>query len=223
MSTRNLGGAEREEIELLLPWYVTGRLDEGDRARVEAALGTDLELRQQLDIVRAEMAETVAVNEALGGPAPGSVDRIMARVAKEAHGRSQALGGWIDWINEVFSAPAPLTVRWAAVAALAVILVQSAAIGTMLLTPPGSTYGTAGGGGTRDGSFAIVRFKTDSPVGRVAEVMTELGMTIEDGPKAGGLFVVRIGAAGLSESERAQRLESLRARGEVVDLALDGK
>src|SRR4029079_2246869 len=33
MSDDMTAAAEREEIEMLLPWYVSGRLDAGDRAR----------------------------------------------------------------------------------------------------------------------------------------------------------------------------------------------
>ena len=35
MSENTQEGLERSEIELLLPWYATGKLDAADKARVE--------------------------------------------------------------------------------------------------------------------------------------------------------------------------------------------
>ena len=45
-------------------------------------------------------------------------------------------------------------------------------------------------------------------------------MTIVDGPKPGGLFVVRIGSASQTVAERDQRITALRARSDVIDLVL---
>ncbi len=38
---------EREEIEILLPWYAAGTLNRRDTARVEDALANDAELARQ--------------------------------------------------------------------------------------------------------------------------------------------------------------------------------
>ena len=65
MSDDTTAAAEREEIEMLLPWYVSGRLDADDRARVERHLARDASLRLQLDLIGAERQEAIAANEAL--------------------------------------------------------------------------------------------------------------------------------------------------------------
>ena len=50
-----LPGDRHREIQLLLPWYVTGRLDEADTARVETHLAgcakcrAELKVEQRLD------------------------------------------------------------------------------------------------------------------------------------------------------------------------------
>lgn len=222
MSTQETVPGERANIELLLPWYATGRLDAAERARIEAALDRDPELRRQLEIIRDEVAETIAVNEALGSPSPGSLDRIMERVAADGRPMTAKAATFLDRIGTFFRAPSALAVRWAAAAALAVMIAQAAVIGTLL--SPAGVYGTAGGGASdADGAFAIVRFRADAPIGRIGEAMTELGMTVTDGPKAGGLYIVRIGPASMSEQDRALAIERLRGRTEVVEMALDGK
>ena len=52
MSGQDSREREREEIEMLLPWYVTGRLDRADRARVEGYLARHPDVAAQLDLVR---------------------------------------------------------------------------------------------------------------------------------------------------------------------------
>ncbi|MFY8151338.1 MAG: hypothetical protein ACOVOI_04545, partial [Hyphomicrobiales bacterium] len=71
---------KRAELELLLPFYATGRISAADKARVEAALAADAELALRLDIIRDDMAETTLLNESLGAPSPRVLDRLMAGV-----------------------------------------------------------------------------------------------------------------------------------------------
>src|SRR5262249_37073205 len=59
---------EHDAIEALLPWYVTKRLDEVDRTRVEDALSSRPELRSSLRTIEEDRAETIALNEGLGAP-----------------------------------------------------------------------------------------------------------------------------------------------------------
>jgi anti-sigma factor RsiW len=60
---------EYEEVELLLPWYVTGKLDAADRAKVEALLLREPALRNQLDLIREEQSAAIAVNDGIAAPA----------------------------------------------------------------------------------------------------------------------------------------------------------
>ena len=46
--------AERQEIEKLLPWYVTGRLGRAETSKVESYLGQHPDVLAQLDLIRAE-------------------------------------------------------------------------------------------------------------------------------------------------------------------------
>lgn len=92
MSEQALEEREREEIEMLLPWYVTGKLDRADKGRVEAYLARHPHLSTQLDLMRAEREQSVLGNEALGAPPAAALDRLMASLPAR-NARSRAADG----------------------------------------------------------------------------------------------------------------------------------
>src|SRR5690606_994039 len=144
--------SEREEIEMLLPWYVTGRLDADDTARVEAYIAAHPELQHQLALIRDEQGANVAVNEALSVPRLPSADELMARIAGQ---EDRSLGfhvrGAFGALSRFFEAPSPAMVRWAAAAAAVVIIAQAAVLGA-LLTREEATYVAASGPGEEAGA-----------------------------------------------------------------------
>src|SRR5262252_3617993 len=71
-------------IEMLLPWYATGTLDRRAAAQVEAALAHDVELERQYEVVRAELAETIHLNESLGAPTARAGERLTAALVAQA-------------------------------------------------------------------------------------------------------------------------------------------
>src|SRR5262245_29534379 len=81
MSQSPLEQMEREEIEMLLPWYVTGRLDPGEAAKVDAYLAAHPDVAGQLQLVRSEREETAAANEAVGTPPMPMTAQVMAAMA----------------------------------------------------------------------------------------------------------------------------------------------
>src|SRR5689334_24912984 len=89
MSEDETAISEREQIEMLLPWYVGGTLAADDRGRVERYLADHPELRHQLDLIREEQHETVTANEALPTPPAGALERLTASMPR---GRACLLG-----------------------------------------------------------------------------------------------------------------------------------
>src|ERR1700716_1027055 len=86
---------ERHQIESLLPWYAAGTLGRRDAERVERALAADGELAQRYELVREELAETIALNEKLGAPSARAMEKLFAaidaeetRAARKQHHRS---------------------------------------------------------------------------------------------------------------------------------------
>src|SRR5450755_3613306 len=73
-------GQHRAELEYLLPWHATGTLHRRDGAHVERALAVDPVLADELDLVRAEMAETIRLNERLGVPSGSAAAKLFAAI-----------------------------------------------------------------------------------------------------------------------------------------------
>lgn len=69
---------ERHKIESLLPWHAAGTLGRRDIERVERALAADGELAQRYELVREELAETIALNEKLGAPSARAMEKLLA-------------------------------------------------------------------------------------------------------------------------------------------------
>ena len=71
---------ERHEIEALLPWHAAGTLSRRDADRVEQALAGDPQLARRYDLVRQELAETIHLNETLGEPSAGVMEKLFAAI-----------------------------------------------------------------------------------------------------------------------------------------------
>src|SRR5262245_18609764 len=83
--SNNAQEIERDEIEMLLPWYATGRLTLADKQKVERYAAMHPHMALHIDVVKAEREQTVITNEALALPSAGALDRLMAAVAGERH------------------------------------------------------------------------------------------------------------------------------------------
>ncbi len=220
MSAENEAMSEREEIEMLLPWYVTGRLAADERAKVEAWLRREPDLAHQLRLAEDEKESALRVAEDLPLPAGLSVERTVSFVREQARPVSAGLLGRLSAALRDFIILPEGTFRLAAVAALAVIAVQGAMVATLIASRE-ETYRVAGGPSAAvSGSFALVRFSDTASAKAITDLLASREMTIVDGPRPGGLFRVRIGAAGLTVPERDRRIATLRNESALVSLVL---
>ena len=209
--------SEREEIEALLPWYVSGKLDAHARARVERYVAMHPEVSAHLALVREESDATITANEAVPAPGPEALDRLRASIA--ATPRRQPLGAvlgqignrFTDWIDGL--APPQLALA-AAVAALLVML-QAAAIGALVLERAGApAYQTAGGEQTAgEGIELLVGFSDTATIGEVAALLKRLDAVVVDGPRA-GLYRLRLPDTG--DEGRKAAIEALHQSGVVT-------
>jgi hypothetical protein len=214
--------SERDEIEALLPWYVTGRLDARERARVERYVREHPEVQAHLALAREESDVTVTANEAIKAPGREALDRLLASVAVTP--RRQPLGAafgqlanqFSDWIAGL--APPQLALA-AAVAALLVML-QAAAIGALVLERAGApTYQSAGGEQTTGESFELlVGFADTATMGDIAALLKRLDAVVVDGPRA-GLYSLRLPDTG--EEGRKAAIEALHRSGVVTTVLLE--
>jgi hypothetical protein len=212
---------EREEIEALLPWFVTGKLMEAERVRVERYLAAHPDVARQVALAREEGDEVVTSAESFGAPSRASFDRLMAEVGRREHRRAGPLQSLVphleriaDWIGGFSRAQ----LGGLAVAAALLLAVQTAAV-TYLVGPGGVTYQTASGpsdAAPNRGTFALVSFKPAATAQEIAALMAELGAQVVDGPKAGGIWKVRLSAEPLAPAEAEARIAALRAKSAVV-------
>ncbi len=204
---------KRRELEELLPFYANGRIAEADRARIEAALASDAELAARLEIIRDDMAETVLLNEHLGAPSPRVLDRLMAGI--EAQPRQMPLlararedlnnglaGGFLGWLGGLLAAQSPRRLAYAGAFALALIVLQGAALTGLALRDAGGGYQTASAPGTRASErYVLLSFAPEARAGEIASFFKRFDASVVDGPRANGFFKVRVGDASLSTAE----------------------
>jgi hypothetical protein len=205
---------ERQEIEMLLPWYATGRLGNADVARVESYLDRHPEVVPQLGLVRDEQEQSVIANEALGSPSAGAIDRLMAALpAARSDGSPWRAGAQlIGRIREFFVMPTASGVRWAAAGVAALIAVQTATIATLLVSDRDGTYQQASGRQAGDtGISALVAFTDEATAPAISKLLAEFDANIVDGPKSGGLYKIRLRIEDRSQAEaQLRRLEERR-------------
>lgn len=188
----------RGEIEDLLPWYANGRLTPAERRRVEAALAEDPELARRLELVREEMAEAIAANEALLPSGARALDRLMAGIeaAPQPSRPLRAMkASLIDRFGGFLAGLAPRRLAYAAAAIVALVAIQSVALTGLVGERPGGGYQTASQGATTatGGATVLVAFQPGARMDEVAAFLKRHGAAVIEGPKANGFFRLRLG------------------------------
>jgi hypothetical protein len=212
---------KREEVEKMLPFYVTGQLDHVDANQIRDYLERHPEMARQLDLVHAERDSALAANAIYANRPVRSFDRVAAMIGKPVARPARAAGRWNDWIDRVkrlFVMPSSPAFDLLGAATAIVIILQAAAIGTLVVTHyPGIFTGASGGNGAVDaGTTVVVRFADDATTAAIADALSGLGVRIVDGPRGGRLFTVRLGPKNMGAGERERLIAALKARGELV-------
>ena len=216
------------EIEDLLPFYHNGRLAPADRARVEAALSGDAELRRRLELIAEEAVVAVEANEALGAPSPMAFETLMAKIEAEPKTAAQVLGGVkrgiVERIGAALAALSPRTLAYATAAAVGVIALQGVMLSGLINTGPrGVAYETASAPSAASGTYVLVSFAPDARAGQIAAVLQGVGASISEGPRASGLYRVRLSDKALPKDEIARIIAGLSAASGVVALVAPDK
>jgi len=209
--------SEREEVEALMPWYVSGKLDARSRARVERYLETHPEDRAHLAFVREESDATIAANKAIPTPGPEALARLRASIAAAPRGQSlwaQFSDRLADWISGL----APPQLVLATAAAALVVMLQAAVIGALIVERTAAPdYQTASGEDTTsEGIELLVKFSETATAGKISAILEQLDAVVVDGPRA-GLYRLRI--QGQGDENRKAAIEVLKKSG-VVTTAL---
>jgi anti-sigma factor RsiW len=206
--------SEREEIEKLLPWYVTGKLGHADTSKVERYLAQHPDALPQLQLIGAERQETIRANEAMGWPRSGMSDRLTTSLSPStAPSPSRSL---LARLGQVFRIHPGLATHGAALAMALLVLAQAAFIMVLLTRAP--TYRLAAGA-QGDGAAALIAFVDDAKAADVARFLAEFEATIVDGPKPGGVYKIRLRNLDKSAPDHAL-IDKLAERRDIVRIVL---
>jgi anti-sigma factor RsiW len=198
---------ERQVIEELLPWYATGRLPQREHDRVAAYLLRHPEVEAGLLAAREEAVVATAANEALAGPSPGSLDRLLRSLPVQPQ-RAYDAPSWLERLADWVASLTPSQLGMAAAALTAVFLAQAVTIGTLIGYRP-SVYETATGPNEQSPATAVdllIGFKPEATMADISAFLKENGLTLIDGPRA-GLYRARATGA-TTAPQLAERLKS---------------
>jgi anti-sigma factor RsiW len=214
--------SEADEIAALLPWYVSGKISTSDRARVEAYAAAHPEVRGHIALAREEADAVFAANQAISPPR-ASLDKLHAAISTDPRARLHAVkASFFDRVGEFLGGLAPRQLAYAGIAAALAITVQAASIGSLLSNrAPGGGYETAAGPSEAAviGTFALVAFQPAAPSGTLSAFLAESKITIVEGPKAGGVYRVRLSDKILAATDTDAAIAKLKARADLVAFA----
>lgn len=218
-----------DEVELLVPWYVAGKLEEAEVRLVEDRAYQDKEFAKLIEDAKREAEAIALLNEAAGKPSPA----LWARIEKSAELDRQArTNPWLaeriaqlrDAVSSFFaglSAP-----QWQAVAAAAVAIcvVEAGAIAYLSgsETAPAKFHAASGPKaemGAKHPAF-IVSFKDTATIAEINKALGESGTLIVEGPNTDSLY--RLGLRNDNVPAKDQAYAKLQASG-LVTLILPEK
>ena len=214
--------SEREEIEMLLPWYHMGTLEPGDRDRVERYLKAHPDMRAQLHLIEDERANTVLVNETLTVPHL----LLNSDTVATATGRSSLLSRLVEPFAALLPSVSPAALRFAAAGLMAVVIGQAVAIGWLATSgrdDSGYSLATGENGDNavaRPGTFALARIADDARYSAIAEELQAFGVTISDGPNSAGFVTLRLGPQDMPEDEVDALVARLKSQSRVIQFLL---
>ncbi|MER9334503.1 anti-sigma factor, partial [Mesorhizobium sp. M0293] len=136
--------SRRDEMEMLLPFYLNGSLEGSDLEAVEEWLASDPAALAALGEAEAEFSGTAAANEAIRPPADALSRFARALDAEAGPARAPAGSSWLAQAWGRFMA-VPVGVAWAAAAGGVGLVMVASCLG-----PRGQGEGL-GGGGARGG------------------------------------------------------------------------
>jgi anti-sigma-K factor RskA len=214
--------AEREEIEGLLPWHAAGTLSRRDAQKVEHALADDADLATQYSTIQQDLVETIGLNESLGAPSARAMQKLMADIEADTDTatarRARKSFDFGAWLSDKLSSFSPRTLAWSATAAALAVVLQGGLLAGMFVSErQGNLFNPASLNEqvTTDGSYAVVRFAPQATFGEITKLLENHKITLVDGPKADGLYEVRLAVTSLPKEEVAKVLKRLQDESNV--------
>jgi anti-sigma-K factor RskA len=206
------GPLEPQDVEELLPWYVTGRVSREEARGIEAALKTMPDLADKLAQVQREREGVARAAEAVEPAPPETLQRLLQQVETTRQSRGSRVerggepGGWLT---------TALSRNWIWQAAFAVACVAVVALAMRLSGPAVAPDDLeASITGVTAGTPLSVTFQPDAAAGQIGSLLTQLNAEVVSGPTADGTYVVRVPATQPDEVKTA--IDALLSRADLV-------
>ena len=203
----------QSDIEALLPWHAAGTLSRRDTQRVEDALANDPELARRYEMVREEFGETILLNETLGAPSGRAMEKLFAKIDAEPARKPVTSFNLSTRVVEFFASLSPRTLAWSAGVATIAILLQAGLIASIVVKDNNAGgYETASAPSTDPGigAFTLIRFAPQASSDDITKFLEANKLQVAAGPMPGGLYKVRVAAAGLPKGELARIVRKLQ-------------
>lgn len=202
-------GKRDENLDLLLPWYVNGTLEAGERQAVEAYLEQSAHARDEVELLR-QLRQQVKEQEFENSPGELGLQRLKREIKQNAEQQKGKADKMTGKVLTVASFWRPL-----AVAACLAVMVQAGIMVGMNsgLIPTGGDVKTAG----KPPAVMQVTFAPNATENDIREVLQAAGASIADGPTALGIYNLRLVDPNATSVEEA--LSALRANDAVVTFA----
>ncbi len=198
---------QHREVQLLLPWFVTGQLTPDEQAQVEAHLVACPDCKADLALDRGLAVEVANL--------PMGIELGWASMLRRLEGAPESpriavrswwrkLGGRLGGMLRI-SAP---WLGWVMAAQLGLFLLAG------VLSPPAqqpARYHTLGAAPATVAGNVVVIFRPDTTDGAIRQMLKADDARIVDGPTAAGAYVLRV-----SDTERPVALARLKARSDVL-------
>jgi hypothetical protein len=191
--------------QLMLPWYVTGQLDEAEHARLDAHLSACADCRAELAQEQSlhVQVQALPVDDETGWAVLR--DRVVRKVRRRR--RSAGLRAAFQGVTLGWSNAAPW-LQWTMAAQLGLLFV----LGALALTrPPATNYHALGlSTSARVGDIVVV-FRPETTEAHLRDILKASGARVVDGPTATDAFLLSAPIA-----QRPTALARLRAAPQVV-------
>lgn len=191
-------GDPHEQVQTLLPWYVSGTLDDAEAAMVDAHVAECGRCRAELEAERALRSglASVALDPDQGW------SRMRASIASRERNRSLRPRGFFG---------RRIALGWAVAAPLAIAAIGL--VGALSMSNPWSEprYHALGSAPAAPDGNAIILFRAEADVAELRAALDSVDGRVVDGPTTSGAWIVRVPA-----DRRSAALARLRARPTVV-------
>lgn len=209
--------SRRDEMEMLLPFYLNGSLEGTELEAIEEWLASDPAAMAALGEAEAEFSGTAAANEAIRPPVDALSRFAKALDAEAGRARGPAASSWLAQAWSRFMA-VPAGIAWAAAAVLLALVVTQSFVQT------GNRGGDFEIAGSEDDlakmPFALLKFKPDAKLSDIVAFLDQNQLTIAGGPTADGVF--RLGVPAKTAADY-QKLLGLIAAQPFTEAALEGR